>query len=71
MMMGPPAKPNLTGVLIPGMAIGIEPRINPNTIPIKMAARLGSLNVLVAFPNTFSTFWTAVASPTMVSRSPN
>ena len=54
-MIGPPARPNLTGVLIPGMAMGMEPNTNPKTIPIKIAAKFGSLNVLVAFPNTFST----------------
>ena len=71
MIIGPPANPNLTGVLTPGIAIGMEPNTNPNTIPIKIAARFGSRNVLVAFPNTFSTSCKAASSPTMVRRSPN
>ena len=55
MTMGPPANPNLTGVLMPGMAMGMEPRTSPKTMPMKMAAKFGSRSVLVALPNTFST----------------
>ena len=70
-MIGPPAKPNFTGALTPGMEIGMAPRANPKMIPINTATRFGSFKLFTALPKTFSTFWIAAASPTTVNRSPN
>jgi len=70
-MIGPPANPNLTGELISGSVIGIEPIISPKTMPIKIEPKFGSFSVFTVFPNTFSTFFIAAASPTTVKRSPS
>ena len=56
---------------MPGMLSGTEPNINPSTMPMKMAARLGSRNVETELPNMPATRLMAVFSPTTVSRSPN
>ena len=56
-MIGPPASPSFTGVLMPGMGIGIAPNIKPRTMPMNTATRLGSFKLFMAFPNTFSTLW--------------
>ena len=55
-IIGPPAKPSFTGVLIPGIEKGIAPNANPNTIPINITTKLGSFKLLTALPSTFSTF---------------
>ena len=70
-IIGPPARPNFTGELIPGMLIGIAPMIRPSTIPMNIDAMLGSFSVFTVFPSTFSTFCIAAASPTTVSLSPS
>lgn len=61
----------MTGVVIPGMKIGIEPRRSPRTIPTNMTARLGSLSFVSVFPTSFSTSAICVSFPTTVSRSPS
>ena len=70
-MIGPPARPNLTGVEMPGMAMGNDPSTSPSTIPINMTTRFGSLRLFTALPSTFSTFRMAADSPTTVNRSPS
>ena len=70
-MMGPPARPSFTGMLMPGMLTGMLPSTRPRISPMKTAARLGSLRLLTALPRIFSTLWMAAASPTTVRRSPS
>ena len=70
-IIGPPARPNLIGVLMPGMKIGIEPRIKPRTMPINIAPKFGSLNDPLALSSSFSTIAIDLDSPTTVRRSPN
>ena len=70
-IIGPAAKPNFTGVAMPGNENGTDPKASPKTRPIKITTRLGSSRSLTAFPNTCSTFRIAAASPTTVNRSPN
>lgn len=69
-MIGPPAIPNLTGVLIPGNVIGNAPNSIPSDIPMKTAKRFGLFNRLISSPKIFPTVFTEFASPTIVNRSP-
>ena len=53
-MIGPPAIPNLTGVLIPGNVIGNAPNSIPSDIPMKTAKRFGLFNRLISYRIRFS-----------------
>ena len=70
-MIGPPAMPSFTGMLIPGMANGILPSNNPVTMPINTEVRFGVRSSLASLPRIRPAFSIERASPTIVTRSPS
>ena len=58
-------------MLSPGMATGIEPRMQPRARPAKKLTSLGLSRVLIESPMNFFALAISCASPTTVRRSPS
>ena len=67
---GPPARPSLTGVGIPGNAMGRLPHRIPRKMPTNNVIMFGSLRRFKELPSTLATRSTASSEPTTMTRSP-
>ena len=67
---GPPARPNFTGVGMPGNAMGRLPNRIPRKIPTKMVTMFGVSRRFNWLPSTPATRSTASCWPTTITRSP-
>ena len=67
---GPPAKPSLSGVAMPGNWNGMLPKIIPTNMPRKMAPTLGWSRRLTELPSRRSTRVTLSSGPATIKRSP-
>jgi len=67
---GPPARPNFTGVGMPGKAIGKLPKKIPKNIPTKIVTIFGWSRRFRELPSTLATRSTASCWPTTITRSP-
>ena len=70
MISGPPAIPSFTGMGMPGMAKGNDPKMMPMMIPMKMVAMFGAFNRWAELPIRLVTRFTASSGPTTMIRSP-